>query len=134
MAASRRIEDAFRNRTPYNFIAAVCIPNFAKATEQMARNQTWVDQALIACALERYRLANEKYPTDLVALVPQFLEKIPHDIITGKPMSYTRTDEQNFKLWSIGWNEVDDGGITAHTSDGKEDRDFGDWTWHYPVF
>ena len=65
--------------------------------------------------------------------MPQFLDKIPHDIISGKPMSYTRTDEQNFKLYSIGWNEVDDGGITARTGDGKEDRDFGDWVWQYPA-
>ena len=65
--------------------------------------------------------------------MPQFLEKIPHDIINGKPMSYARTDEQNFKLYSVGWNEADDGRITAHTGDGKEDRDFGDWVWHYPA-
>jgi hypothetical protein len=46
-----------------------------------------VDQARIACALERYRLANGKYPAALADLIPRFLDKIPADVITGKPMS-----------------------------------------------
>jgi len=132
-ANNRRTEDEFRHITPWNFVAARSIPNFTKAVEAMARNQTWVDQAQIACALERYRLANGKYPTTLAPLAPQFLDKIPHDIINGKPMVYTFIDEQNFKLYSIGWNEVDEGGMTAHDSAGKEDRDNGDWVWHYPM-
>ena len=133
LTAGRAVEELHRHVTPWNYIAAISVPSFSKAVETTARNQTWVDQARIACALERFRLANGKYPDTLAALVPQFLEKIPHDIITGKPMSYARTDEQNFKLYSIGWNEVDDGGIIAHTGDGKEDRDYGDWVWHYPA-
>ena len=134
MAASRATEAALSHVTPYNFIAAICFPNFTKAAETMARNQTWVDQALIVCALERFRLANGRYPDTLAALLPRFLEKIPPDIINGNPMIYARTGEQNFKLYSVGWNESDDGGITAHTSDGKEDRESGDWVWHYPAF
>jgi hypothetical protein len=132
-AAGYAAEEKLRQRTPWNFIAAISVPNFSKATENMARNQTWVDHARIVCALERWRLANRKYPDTLTALVPGLVEKIPHDIINGKPMSYARMDDQNFRLYSVGWNDVDDGGITAHTSDGNEDRDFGDWTWHYPT-
>jgi hypothetical protein len=127
-------QNALRPMGPDNFIAVQCLPNFSKAVETMARNQTWADQARIACALERYRLANGNYPAALAALVPHFIDKIPHDIINGLPMSYSCADGQNFKLWSVGWNEIDDGGITQYTSDGKEDRDFGDWAWHYPAF
>ena len=133
MTASHATEAALKRATPWNFIAVMCVPNFIKATESMARNQTWVDQARIACALEHYRLTNGKYPGTLAALAPQFIEKIPHDIIGGKPMNYSCTDGENFKLYSIGWNEADDSGITAHTRDGKEDRENGDWVWHYPT-
>lgn len=132
VVASHATETALSHVTPWNFLAAMCVPNFTKATETMARNQTWVDQAEIACALERFRLTNGKYPDKLAALVPQFIAKIPHDLIGGKDMNYSCKDGDNFKLYSIGWNEIDDGGITAHTTDGKEDRDFGDWVWHYP--
>jgi hypothetical protein len=132
-AAGMNVEQVERHVTPWNFIAVISVPNFIKANEIMARNQTWVDQAQIVCALERCRLANGKYPITLAALVPQYLDKIPHDIITGKPVTYIRKDEQNFLLYSIGWNEIDDGGITALKKDGTEDRESGDWVWHYPA-
>ena len=49
----------------------------------LAYQQTRVNEALIACALERYHLANGQYPETLAALAPQFLEKIPNDLIGG---------------------------------------------------
>ncbi len=132
MMATRSTEDAFRHGTPWNFLAAVCIPNFSRGILTLARNQSLVDQAQIVCALERYRIDNGKYPDTLAALMPQFIAGLPHDVIGGKPMNYRRLDEQNFKLWSVGWNQGDDGGIWAETSDGKEDREAGDWLWHHP--
>ena len=130
VAAGRVTEAATQHVTPWNFIAAIAIPNYTKATASMARNQTWVDQAQIACALERCRFATGKYPATLAVLVPAFMAKVPTDIIGGNPMKYVCKDGENFQLYSIGWNETDDGGITAHNSDGKEDRDNGDWVWH----
>ncbi len=64
----------------------------------------------IACALERYHLAHGEYPETLDALMPQFMEKMPHDIIGGQPLHYRRTDDGKFLLYSVGWNETDDGG------------------------
>ena len=69
------------------------LPNVTKATQALAHNQTMVNEAQIVCALERYRLAHGDYPETLVALVPQFIEKLPHDIIGGKPSIYRRTAE-----------------------------------------
>jgi hypothetical protein len=134
ITTSDQLNQIFRHVTPWNFIAAMCTPNFSKAAETMARNQTWADQAQIVCALERYRLANGKYPATLAALMPQFISAIPNDIVGGgKPMNYFCKDGENFRLYSVGWNEADDGGIIAHTTDGKEDRERGDWVWHYPA-
>ena len=132
-ASSASINHEFEHTTPWNFIAAICVPNFSKAALTMARNQSWVDQAQIVCALERCRLANGKYPATLNALAPQFIGKIPHDVIGGKALNYARLDDENFRLYSIGWNEADDGGSTALTGDGKEDRERGDWVWRYPT-
>lgn len=39
-ATALRWDEAFRHATPYNFIAAFCVPNFSRAAESMARNQT----------------------------------------------------------------------------------------------
>ncbi len=129
--AALNVDQSFHHETPYNYIAAVVTPNFVKALEVTSRNQTMVDQAQIVCALERYRLVNGKYPATLSTLVPQFLGQVPHDVITGTPMNYVRSDEQNFVLYSVGWNEADDGGITVRNRDGAEDRDNGDWVWSY---
>jgi hypothetical protein len=45
----------------------------------------------------------------LDALVPQFIEKLPHDIIGGQPLHYRLMDDEKFLPYSVGWNEKDDG-------------------------
>ena len=127
-SAEFNIQQTLRHITPWNFLAAIAIPNFARATETMARNQTLANEAQIACALERYRLANGKYPDTLAALTPQFIEKLPHDIIGGKPLIYSCKDGQTFLLYSIGWNEVDDGGLES-----ENPLTEGDWVWQHPA-
>ena len=87
------------------------------------------------CALERYKLASGRYPETLDALVPQFIGKLPHDIIGGKPLHYRRTGDGKFVLYSIGWNEKDDGGVVVFRKNSLTavDTEKGDWVWQYPV-
>ena len=59
------------------------------------------------------------------ALVPQFIGKLPHDIIGGQPLHYRRTGDGKFLLYSVGWNETDDDGEPGTLSDPKQ----GDWVW-----
>jgi hypothetical protein len=92
--------------------------------------QTATDQAAIACALERYRLANGQFPENLQALVPHFAAHLPNDAITGESFKYRRTDDGRFVLYSVGWNEKDDGGVPGET---QFDRTQGDWVWEYPA-
>ena len=113
-----QMETALSTFSPYTFLAAMALPNFVKATQTMARNQTLANEAFIACGLERYRLAHGQYPETLEALVPQFAEKLPHDIIGGQPLKYHRTADGQFVLYSVGWNEKDDGGVPGKTVDG----------------
>ena len=114
---------ASKHRSPYNFLAATALPNFAKAAQTTARNQTLANEAFIACGLERYRLAHGQYPDTLEALVPQFAAKLPHDIVGGQPLKYHPTGDGQFVLYSVGWNEKDDGGVPGATN-GE-----GDWVW-----
>jgi hypothetical protein len=144
-----KVEQGMREATaaaaswsPWN-IWAIDIPNFTKAILTTAKNQTLVNQGQIVCALERYRLAHGEYPETLDALVPQFIEKLPHDIIGGQPsqgsgsasqpLHYRRTDDGQFILYSVGWNETDDGGQVVLTKNGSVDRERGDWVWQYPA-
>jgi hypothetical protein len=114
---------------PYSFFVAIATPDYSRATRAVAQTQTEAKEALIACALERYRLANGKYPVTLAALTPQFIAAIPHDVITGEPLKY-RLDGNLFILYSVGWNETDDGGKIVMSKDGKSvDSAQGDWVW-----
>ena len=100
------------------------IPNKAAAA------QTAANEAAIACALERYRLANGQFPETLEALTPQFMPHLPNDVITGQPYKYRRTKDGQFVLYSVGWNEKDDGGVPGKS---LFDDQEGDWVWDYPA-
>ncbi|MGO8928409.1 MAG: hypothetical protein ACLQU3_16195 [Limisphaerales bacterium] len=118
-----QLQTALGHFTPYTFLGARATPNFVKAAQTLAQKQTLANEAFIACGLERYRLAHGQYPETLEALVPQFAEKLPHDIVGGQPLKYHRTADGQFVLYSIGWNEKDDGGVPGKTV--AE----GDWVW-----
>jgi hypothetical protein len=114
---------------PYSFIAIVT-PNLSMAFKTFAYNQTMVNEAQIACALERYRLAHGEYPATLDALLPQYMQTIPHDLIGGQPLHYRRTGDGKFQLYSVGWNQADDGGrASPHKENGGIDYTNGDWVW-----
>jgi hypothetical protein len=114
---------------PYSFLSTLFIPNGSRAWKVTASQQTKANEALLACALERYRLAHGNYPETLDTLAPQFIEKIPHDLIGGQPLHYRRGENGTFLLYSIGWNERDDGGQEIFDKNGNPTLDDGDWVW-----
>ena len=124
-----KVESALDHWSLWRYWAAVTIPNAVKAFQTTAYNQTLVNEGQIACALERYHLTHGEYPATLNALTPQYISALPHDLIGGKPLHYHRTDDGKFVLYSVGWNEVDDGGTVARLKGGTEDRNNGDWVW-----
>jgi hypothetical protein len=118
--------------TPYKAQALMVIPALNAGVKKFAAVQASIDLARVACALERYRLAHGEYPETLDALAPQFITQLPHDIINGEPLHYRHMDDGKFVLYSVGWNEKDDGGQVVLTKGGSVDREKGDWVWQYP--
>jgi hypothetical protein len=121
--------------TPYNLFAGLLLPALENTAKKTAYAHTCVNLARVACGLERYRLANGKYPESLDAIAPQFISKLPHDVIDGQPLKYRRNAEGSFILYSVGWNETDDGGTVAmrKANTPSVDQDKGDWVWRYPA-
>jgi hypothetical protein len=119
----REAEKFLAHPSPFKILIGVAMPNFTKATQTTAHNQTLANEGQIACALESYHLANGEYPETLAALVPKRIAELPHDLIGGQPLHYRRTDDGKFLLYSVGWNEKDDGGK------GSSDLTKGDWVW-----
>jgi hypothetical protein len=120
---------------PYHIMARLLFPAINSCAVQFAAGQTSLNEAVIGCALERYRLIHGQFPETLEALSPQFLDKIPPDIITGQSLKYQRTDAGRFILYSVGWDEKDHGGTIAmnkgKTAGAKLAE--GDWVWEYPA-
>lgn len=119
---------------PYNWFPRLLLPALSKASEKFVQGQASTDFARVAIALERYRLAHGQFPESLDAIAPKFIANLPHDIITGQPLKYRRTDDGSFILYSVGWNETDDGGTVGLSKEGKNvDFKKGDWVWRYPA-
>ena len=119
--------------SPYTILARVALPNFSRAMQTTARNQTFVNEAFIVCALERHRAARGEFPESLDALVPAFADAFPRDLIGGQPFHYRREAGGGFTLYSIGWNETDDGAQATTTSGPGADFSKGDWVWQTPL-
>jgi hypothetical protein len=123
-----KLDNGFAKIIHHRIMAAMLLPGLENFITKAAGAQTIANQAAVACALERYRLTNGQFPENLEALTPRFISQLPHDVITGEPYKYRRSANGQFVLYSVGWNEKDDGGIP-----GKQlfDQSEGDWVWQY---
>jgi hypothetical protein len=99
--------------------------------QRFAVAQATVDEARIACALERYRLAHGAYPASLAAAASYFTGPMPHDIMNGQPYHYRLLPNGTFMIYSVGWNQKDDGGQVVYRTDAPRFIDYeqGDWVW-----
>jgi len=121
---------------PYHLFARLLMPGIADPEMKFAFAQTRVNQAIVGCALERYRLAQGQFPESLEPLSPRFVEKLPHDIITGAPLIFRRAPDSQFVLYSVGWDEKDDGGTVGWAGYKGRNSDLipvNDWVWQYPA-
>ena len=129
------IDQAIDHPTPYNVWQCVFLPMMKRFfdgyvfVKKYAHAQSLVDMTRVACTLERFKLATGQYPETVDAVAPRFIEKRPHDLIGGKPLHYRRTPSDTFVLYSVGWNETDDGGQVALTKERGGDWEKGDWVW-----
>ena len=115
-----------------NIFARLVLSALERCPQRFGHAQSSADMARVACALERYRLAQGEYPETLDALAPRFIESLPPDVIGGQPLKYHRTSDGKFALYSMGWNGTDDGGRVFRRTGGITSAlDFtkGDWVW-----
>lgn len=98
-----------------------------------AEGQFRIDAMAIACALERYRLAHGTYPDRLSSLAAYVPRNLPDDPMTGTAYIYRLNEDGNYLLYSVGWNQVDDGGKVAYKANTTSlDREHGDWVLPCP--
>jgi len=122
---------------PWNIWFTISVAPLADETKLFARAQVWIDEARIACALERYRLAKGVYPGSFDVLAPMYIDEVPHDIMNGEAYHYRLNPDGTFLLYSVGWNQKDDGGKVAYKTGYDQslkqiDYEKGDWVWPPP--
>lgn len=113
----------------HSFFAGLLALRLDSIAPTVAREQTTVDLAYLGCALERYFLDRKEYPAGLDDLMPQYVEKVPHDVLTGETYRYRLIDKEHFVVYSIGINGKDDGGIANNKPSNRVSMNEGDWIW-----
>jgi hypothetical protein len=142
--AQKQIELALRHSSSalflrHRFLARILIPNLEGAIRKAAFAQQGVEAAILACALERYRRSHQHYPDRLDWLVSECVPNLSTDIISGQPLHYKSSGDAHYLLYSVGWNEIDDGGKVfsgkVDAGAGRLDRESSapsleaDWVW-----
>jgi hypothetical protein len=113
----------------HELFCGLLLPSISRVAQKAAFAQTAVDTAVAACALERYRLVHSQLPDALEKLSPEFISFIPHDVINGEPLRYRVDAAGKYLIYSVGWNQKDDGGSAHRTKGGDPEPKEGDWVW-----
>lgn len=99
---------------------------------EVVYQQALFHQAVIACALERKRLATGSYPASLEGLTLTDGQPIPPDPVSGESMGYRLSDHSRYRLWSVGPDGKDDNGSPGSAIPPSSDpRHGGDWVWSF---
>ena len=123
---------------PSYIMSSLIAPGLGNVINNVIYAQTLVNQAVIACALERHHIENGSYPDSLNAVKLADGKALPPDLMDGKPMRYRKTPDGKYALWSIGFDGKDDGGKRTLDEKKPEDTRFynatyvGDWVWDFP--
>jgi hypothetical protein len=125
------IEEMIQEARFFNLLAAMAIPAFSKVTETTLTLQCQQDMLGIASALELYRRANDDLPVSLDILVPDFIVALHKDPVSGKDYRYERIDQKTFRLWAVGIDGMDDGGILEPNIRESDQADIV-WPLSYP--
>lgn len=102
---------------------------------EFAMTRTSVELVGTACAIERFRLAENRLPQTLQELEPKYLDRVPLDVMTGAPLTYhLRTN--GYRLYSFAGDRQDNGGVPEIMQQPRggathhDSRPF-DWVWIY---
>jgi len=115
---------------PYNVLARLVTPNLARAIQTARKNQTALDQAVLACALERHQLAFGSFPQKLDALSPQFINRIPDG---GFNVEYRRGNGNQIALIPTAAAGLDQVSGKSWASAGAVRQKRDGWVWQYPA-
>lgn len=123
--AATRVGDWERHPSNHNYLARIRSSNLGKHWLKVCRAQTELNQAITACALERFYLKHERYPKGLDELVPEYLQAVPIDHADGNALRYRQSEDGRYRVYSVGINGTDENGFVNPKKQSDE------WVWRY---
>lgn len=93
----------------YTVLSSWSVTSLDSILKLTFRSDARQSAAVVAIAIERFRLAEGRLPDSLTQLAPRYLSKFPADPYTGTPLIY-RIEGKGFAVYSTGEDKTDDGG------------------------
>ena len=93
-------------------LSSMLLPSLSRVVMREASNQALLELATSALAVERFRLAEGRLPTNLKELTPRFLDTVPIEPFDGNPVRYRRL-ASGYVIYSVDADGHDDGGVEA---------------------
>ena len=124
---------------PSYIMAAIIVPATKGILSRCIYSQALMNQAVIACALERHRIEKRSYPDSLDAVRLADGKLLPPDPMNGTLRHYRKTLDGRYAMWSVGFDGKDDGGKRVLNEKQPENTRFhdatyvGDWVWDFPA-
>lgn len=94
------------------------LPSIGRCLVLTGRDQAEQSGTLAGLALAAYHHDHGEYPASLDELVPDYLEALPPDPFSQGPLVYRRGEADEYVLYTVGEDGIDDGGDFT-TDDGK---------------
>lgn len=99
--------------------------SFGGILKKVSEVDQWILIIRAAVAAERHFLKYRVYPQTWDEMVPEWLPEVPRDVWSGRDLIYSIGPEGRPVIYSVGENEVDDGGTP------KALKSQGDLVWRY---
>jgi hypothetical protein len=109
-------------------LAQLLMPQLSKVGAAFRRDRAILRGAIIALALERFRLAENHWPEELKELVPAYLPAVPRDPFDGRAMRYRKLPD-GVIVYSVGPDGKDNGGAMNRAKPTAEGTDLGFRLW-----
>lgn len=95
------------NRHTAQTLSCIGMPNYVRALDRLFLQNASMRMMQVKLAALAYRLDHGELPGTIDALVPEYLDAVPPDPFTGKPLLY---DAKKGVIYSAGFDSEDNGG------------------------
>lgn len=126
----RKVKATRASEWPPGRYALGCLsaPGISRLADAFFRTQAELRCAIVALAVERYRLANGHWPESLDRVTPALLARVPADPYDQERLRFRRVGDA-LVIYSVGPDRTDNGGALERKSSDLKDKDLGFRLW-----